>query len=69
MIDLYIDSAALNLHDVYAEVERILKQITATVNGRLPSNSEWHRDLLEHVGANDKQVPRPSVIYNRPKIN
>ncbi|HEY5575102.1 MAG TPA: hypothetical protein VIK64_18925, partial [Anaerolineales bacterium] len=44
--DFYIDSAALNLHDIYAGLERIFRQIAATVDGNVPTTAEWHRDLL-----------------------
>lgn len=60
-LDLYIDSAALNLHDVYSGVERVLKQIAATIDGNLPSSPEWHRDLLEQMGLDFAQV-RPPVL-------
>jgi hypothetical protein len=60
-LDLYIDSAALNLHDVYSGVERLLKQIAAAVDGNLPSSPEWHRDLLEQMGLDLPQV-RPPVL-------
>ena len=60
-LDLYIDSAALNLHDIYSGVERLLKQIAATVDGNLPSSPEWHRDLLEQMGL-DIPRTRPPVL-------
>ena len=47
--DLYIDSASLNLHDLYSGFERIFRQVAATVDGNLPSSAEWHRDLLEQM--------------------
>lgn len=52
--DLYIDSAALSLHDLYSGLERIFRQIAATVDDNVPSNQEWHRDLLQlrHVVRN-----------------
>lgn len=59
--DLYIDSASLNLHDVYSGFERIFKQIAATVDGNLPSNAEWHRELLEQMGLDLPKV-RPPVL-------
>jgi len=59
--DLYLDSAALNLHDVYSGFERLFKQIAATVDGNLPSNPEWHRDLLDQMGLDLPQV-RPPVL-------
>ncbi|MEW5942109.1 MAG: hypothetical protein AB1750_20785 [Chloroflexota bacterium] len=59
--DLYLDSAALNLHDVYSGFERLFKQIAATVDGNVPSNPEWHRDLLDQMGLDVPQV-RPPVL-------
>ena len=47
--DLYIDSAALNLHDFYAGLERIFHQIATTIDGNLPVGREWHRDLLHQM--------------------
>ena len=38
--DLYIDAAALNLHDFYAGLERIFHQIATTVDGNLPNGRE-----------------------------
>lgn len=59
--DLYIDSASLNLHDVYSGFERVFKLIAATVDGNVPSSAEWHRDLLEQMGLDLPQV-RPPVL-------
>jgi hypothetical protein len=59
--DLYIDSASLNMHDVYSGFERIFKQIAATVDGNVPENAEWHRELLEQMGLNLPKV-RPPVL-------
>jgi hypothetical protein len=46
----FLDSAALNLHDVYAGFERLFRQIAATVDGVVPSGQGWHRDLLQQMG-------------------
>jgi hypothetical protein len=59
--DLYIDSASLNLHDVYSGFERIFRQIAATVDGNMPASTEWHRDLLEQMGLDLPKV-RPPVL-------
>ena len=59
--DLYLDSASLNMHDVYSGFERIFKQIAATVDGNVPSNAEWHRDLLEQMALNLPKA-RPPVL-------
>jgi hypothetical protein len=59
--DLFLDSASLNMHDVYSGFERVFKQIAATVDGSVPSNSEWHRELLEQMGLDLPKV-RPPVL-------
>lgn len=59
--DLYLDSAALNLHDAYADFERIFKHIVAIVDGNVPGGPEWHRDLLEQMGLDLPDV-RPPVL-------
>ncbi|MCI0551755.1 MAG: hypothetical protein L0287_12445 [Anaerolineae bacterium] len=60
-MDLFIDSASLNLHDVYSGFERIFKQIAATVDGNVPSSPEWHRELLEQMGLDLPKI-RPPVL-------
>ncbi|MEO8356186.1 MAG: hypothetical protein ABI621_09745 [Chloroflexota bacterium] len=59
--DLYLDSASLNMHDVYSGFERIFKQIAANVDGNVPQNAEWHRDLLDQMALNLLKV-RPPVL-------
>jgi hypothetical protein len=59
--DLYVDSASLNLHDVYSGFERIFKQIAASVDGNMPAGAEWHRELLEQMGLDLPKV-RPPVL-------
>jgi hypothetical protein len=59
--DLFLDSASLNMHDVYSGFERVFKQIAATVDGSVPSSPEWHRELLEQMGLDLPKV-RPPVL-------
>jgi hypothetical protein len=59
--DLYIDSASLNLHDVYSGFERVFKQIAATVDGNVPASTEWHKELLEQMGLDLPKI-RPPVL-------
>jgi hypothetical protein len=59
--DLYMDSVALNLHDAYSGLERIFKQIAATVDGNVPGESDWHRQLLQQMGLNLPKM-RPPVL-------
>lgn len=62
--DLYIDSAALNLHDVYSGVERVFKHIAATVDGNVPASAEWHRELLEQMGLDLPKIRPPVLTSN-----
>ena len=59
--DLYVDSASLNLHDVYSGLERLFKQIASIVDGNVPSSPEWHRELLQQMGLDLPKV-RPPVL-------
>ena len=59
--DLYLDSAALNLHDFYTGLERIFHQIAAMVDGSMSTAREWHRDLLRQMST-DLPHTRPPVL-------
>ena len=59
--DLYLDSAALNLHDFYTGLERLFQLIATTVDRSLPSGRSWHRDLLRQMGV-DLSDLRPPVL-------
>jgi hypothetical protein len=59
--DFYWDSVALNLHGLYAGIERLFEIIAATIDGDVPQGANWHKILLEQM---TKEVPhvRPVVI-------
>lgn len=59
--ELYIDSAALNLHDFYTGLERIFQQIGAVVDGRIPGGGNWHRELLQQMQTDVPEL-RPPVL-------
>lgn len=59
--DLYVDAAALNLHDFYTGLERIFQQIASVVDETVPVGAEWHRDLLEQMCIAFPEV-RPAVL-------
>lgn len=59
--DLYLDSAALNLHDFYAGLERVFRLIAARVEQSVPRDAEWHRELLRQMGTDVTGV-RPAVL-------
>ena len=59
--DLYLDSAALNLHDFYSGLERIFRHIAATLDQSVPSGLEWHRELLRQMNIALPEI-RPQVV-------
>lgn len=62
--DLYLDSAALCLHDFYTGVERIFQQIAAGLDEAVPSGRDWHEALLQQMAA-ERLPDRPAVISRR----
>jgi len=59
--DLFVDAAALNLHDFFGGLERIFQQIGTTVDGELPTGSDWHRQLMVQM-QRDMPDLRPPVV-------
>lgn len=61
--DLYWDAVALNLHDFYTGLERLLRHIAVEVDGHVPAGAEWHQELLRQMAT---QLPRirPAVFSN-----
>lgn len=59
--DLYMDGAALNLHDFYSGMERIFHHIAASIDNSVPTSHEWHRELLRQMGVALPQL-RPPVL-------
>lgn len=56
-----VDALALNLQSLYTGMEQIFESIAREVDEDLPSGPNWHRELLDQMGA---EVPgrRPAVI-------
>ena len=59
--DDYWDGVALNLHSFYSGVEQIFEDIARTIDGGLPSGSEWHTSLLRQMTVEMRKL-RPAVI-------
>lgn len=59
--DLFVDSAALNLHDVYSSLERLFEQIASNVDRSVPSTHDWHREILRQMTV-DIPGLRPPVL-------
>lgn len=61
--DLYWDAIALNLHDFYTGLERLLRHIAAEVDGHVPAGAEWHQELLRQMATPLPRI-RPAVFSN-----
>ena len=59
--DGFFDAVALNLHGFYAGVEHIFEDIACTVEGSIPSGSDWYRKLLLQMSSEANSL-RPAVI-------
>ncbi|MEW6717566.1 MAG: hypothetical protein AB1345_08690 [Chloroflexota bacterium] len=59
--DGYWDGVALNLHGFYTGIEKIFEDIARTIEGSLPSGTEWHKDLLTQMAGGAEGI-RPAVI-------
>ncbi len=59
--DLYVAAIALHLHDFYCGVERVLEMIAAEIEGKVPTDSAWHRELLTQMTLDLSDI-RPSVL-------
>jgi len=62
--DGYWDGVALNLHGYYSGVERIFEDVARTIDGTLPSGSDWHFGLLIQMSG-ETTNQRPPVISNK----
>lgn len=56
--DFYLDSVALNLHGLYAGLERLFEIIAATIDGDVPQGANWHQVLLYRMATEVPQVRR-----------
>jgi hypothetical protein len=59
--DIYLDSVALNLHDFYSGVERVLQRIAQVVDRSVPTGDDWHAELLRQMTTRVPGV-RPAVL-------
>lgn len=48
---LFYENLALKLHNFYTGCERIFQTIASELNGAPPTGFDWHRRLLERMGA------------------
>jgi hypothetical protein len=59
--EISLDSVALNLHGFYSGLERLFELISRHVDQSVPAGEMWHRELLEQMGQEIRNV-RPAVI-------
>ena len=59
--EVYLDSVALNLHSFYSGLERLFELIARHIDQSIPDGETWHRDLLQQM-ANEIKDIRPAVI-------
>ncbi len=59
--DVYINSAALNLHSFYSGLEKVFLLIAEQVDGTVPRGSHWHRDLLDQMSYDFPRI-RPGIL-------
>ena len=59
--EFLLDSVALNLHDFYTGLERILAHVASTLDQGAPGGPDWHRELLRQMTT---EIPgyRPRVL-------
>ena len=59
--DRYIDGVALNLQSFYTGLERIFELVIAEVDQAVPSNANWHQELLRQAATPIPDL-RPALI-------
>jgi len=59
--DYFVDATALNLHGVYAGLERLFELVADGVDQAKPTGSRWHDDLLRQMTAEIPDI-RPPVL-------
>lgn len=59
--EVYLDSVALNLHSFYSGLERLCELIARHIDQSIPDGETWHRDLLQQMAHEIKDI-RPAVI-------
>ena len=58
---LYLDAVALNLHNFYNGIERILEIIATVIDKKIPEGDKWHQNLLQQMTKEISGI-RPAVI-------
>ncbi len=64
--EAYLKAVAYDLHGFYTGLERIFKSVANTIDDRIPSGENWHKELLEQMTMEIKGV-RPALLSNEAK--
>ncbi len=59
--DAFVNSVALNLHSLYAGLERIFHLIAVEIDGGVLGGESWHKELLRQMTLDIPGV-RPAVL-------
>jgi hypothetical protein len=59
--DYLVDATALNLHGLYAGLERVFVLVAERVDASLPGGANWHQELLQQMSTEIPGV-RPAVL-------
>lgn len=59
--DAYLKAVAYDLHGFYTGLERIFRSVADTIDDRMPSGENWHKDLLEQMSEEIEGV-RPALL-------
>lgn len=57
---LFYENLAFKLHNFYTGCERIFDTVASELNGAAPSGFDWHKRLLERMGA--ERQGRPALL-------
>lgn len=59
--DLFVDSAALNLHGFYSGIEHVLEFASYQLEGGPPQGPAWHKELLRQISTDLPNI-RPPIL-------
>lgn len=59
--EFYLDSVALNIHELYSGFEKIFLEVAKKIDENIPDGSSWHKELLDQMALKIKNL-RPAVI-------
>jgi hypothetical protein len=65
--DYRVDAAALNLHGLYAGLERVFVLVAERIDSSLPSGANWHQELVRQMTLEIPGV-RPSAISEETSV-